>query len=175
MLEQNILIYNMARVCLSLGSNIGNRELYIRDALKLMDNEGIVKNTVVSRMLNTKALLKKGSPKSWDMDFLNCLLIGDTDFGAHALYDEVFKVEQIIGGAKTSWAPRKLDIDILLYGDLCLSTDKLTIPHSELLKREFLVELVSEIVPEMKYSGHGYFYNRNFQDIKERLYGSKNI
>jgi 2-amino-4-hydroxy-6-hydroxymethyldihydropteridine diphosphokinase len=165
----------MTRICLSFGSNIGNRELYIRDALKLIENEGIVKNAVASRILNTKALLKKGSPKSWDMDFLNCVLIGDTDFGAHALYDELFKIERRIGGAKTSWEPRKLDIDILLYGDLCFSTDKLTIPHSELLRREFLVELVSEIGPEIRYSGHGYFYNRNFQEIKERLYGSKNI
>lgn len=164
----------MPRVCISFGSNIGNREDYIKEAISLINSSGLISEIKISRMLNTKALLKKGSPKSWDMDFLNCVLVGSTDFGAHALYNELYKIEYVVGGHKMSWAPRKLDIDILLYGDLCVSTSKLTIPHSELLKREFLVELISEVDPEMRYTGGGYFFNRTFGKVKERLEDREN-
>lgn len=165
----------MPQVCIAFGSNVGDRESYIRSAIELIKQSSIISDIKISKMLNTKALLKKGSPKSWDMDFINCVLIGETEFGPHALLQELFKVERFIGGAKMSWAPRKLDIDMLLYGNLSVATPTLILPHQELLNRKFLIDLIVDIDPSIKYTGDGFFYGKTFSVIKEELNADENV
>lgn len=152
----------MTQVCISFGSNIGDREFYINEAVSSIRSVGLISEVKLSRMLSTKALLKSGSPKSWDRDFLNCVLIGNTSLGPHSLLEELLRIERRVGGLKRSWEPRKLDIDILLYGDLCFSASKLTVPHPELRNRQFLVELIREVSSE--------FYN-----LKEGSYAGEEV
>jgi len=134
-------------VAISLGSNIGDRQGHLDKTITLLGQ--LLSDMRVSSFLNNKALLKPDSPLSWDMDYLNCVVVGHTDYGPHSLLQELRKIEKEVSGLqKRSWAPREIDIDILLYGDRSINSDDLIIPHQELCNRKFLLELLSEIVPD---------------------------
>ena len=142
----------MTIVAISLGSNMGNREEYFNKSISLLKK--LLVDVKVSSFLNNKALLRPGSPLSWDMDFLNCVVVGSSDYGPHSLMHELRKIEkQVSGLQKRSWAPREIDIDILLYGDISIHDHDLEIPHREFLNRKFLLELLNDIAPDIKYCG----------------------
>jgi 2-amino-4-hydroxy-6-hydroxymethyldihydropteridine diphosphokinase len=137
----------MTRVAISLGSNIGDRDGHLNKTKGLL--ERVLSDIKVSSFLNNKALLKPDAPLSWDMDYLNCVVVGHTDYGPNCLLQELKKIEKEVSGLqKRSWAPREIDIDVLLYGSVAISDNGLVIPHRELLNREFLLELLSEIVAD---------------------------
>ena len=160
----------MALVALSFGSNLGKREKYISTALDYIRQRYLLSDIKVSSIINNKALLKPGSPQSWDMDFLNCVAVGYTDFGVHSLLQLLQEVEMSVSGrCKKTWAPREIDIDILLYDRLCVSDIKVTVPHPEMLHRDFLVKLLAEIAPDLIYPGRGRVYNCSFQEIVKGL------
>ena len=66
------------------------------------------------------------------------------------LLDRLKAIEKKIGrenGAK--WGPREIDLDILLFNDLIFSNDRITVPHKELVKRDFVLIPLSEIAPDL--------------------------
>jgi len=139
----------VVKVALSLGSNIGDRETYLNQSIDLF--RSILRDIKVSSFLNNKALLKPGAPLSWDMDYLNCVVVGDTDYGPYSLWQELKNIEkQVSGLQKRSWAPREIDIDILIYGNISINDSELVIPHRELFNRKFLLELLFEIAPDIR-------------------------
>ena len=153
----------MVLVALSFGSNLGKREKYIKDAISEINKEGVIYNSKISSILNTKALLKSGSPQSWDQDFLNCVMVGHTNYGLHSLLHFLQSVERIVSGrCKHSWAPREIDIDILLYGDMNISNKIITVPHKEFMNRPFLIQLLAEIAPNMIHP----LCNKSFRELE---------
>jgi len=160
----------MTLVALAFGSNLDDREFNIKQAIDYIVDRGLLTDIKKSSLLNTKALLKPHSPESWNIDFLNCVIIGEATLGVHSLLKELQDIENIISTKpKERWAPRIIDIDILLYGDMCMSDQIITVPHIEILNRDFIVQLLAEVSPDFLYPKDGMFYKKSFKQIAEKI------
>lgn len=131
------------RVYLSLGSNIGDRELYLQSALNaLRGNSGILLNKV-SPIYETEPY---GGVEQ--QSFLNCCAVIDTILEPEELLDFLHMVEALNNRTREiHWGPRTLDMDILLYDDLIMHTEKLCIPHIDMHNRMFVLKPLSDIAP----------------------------
>jgi 2-amino-4-hydroxy-6-hydroxymethyldihydropteridine diphosphokinase len=161
----------MTKVALGLGSNIGDRNNYILTAIRKIAENKLLADVVLSELLNNKAVLTKDAPKKWDKEFLNCVIVGHTTLPPIKLLKELKAIEKDLGRIDTkTWAPREIDIDILLYGDICLKTKDLIIPHPGLLHRKFALCLLTGVEPNWTYPAKGKFFQKPLCCIEEELY-----
>ena len=140
-------------VCLSFGSNLGNRHEYIRRAFACLKKAGI-KNLKSSVILETKAILLEGSPKEWDLPYFNCVAIGETQLSPDELVRECKVIERAFGrDFSLKWGPRPIDIDVILYGDetFAFHSETCTVPHPRLLERPFLISLIASLCPYRRF------------------------
>ncbi|MCR5431182.1 MAG: 2-amino-4-hydroxy-6-hydroxymethyldihydropteridine diphosphokinase [Lachnospiraceae bacterium] len=130
---------------LSVGSNIGEREIIIRDALKKLDEHEQIRVISVSDIIETKPYGVTDQP-----DFLNGCLEIRTLLEPHELLDELHIIEAEFGRErKEHWGPRTLDIDILFYDDLIMYSKDLVIPHPDIKNRLFVLEPLCGIAPQL--------------------------
>jgi 2-amino-4-hydroxy-6-hydroxymethyldihydropteridine diphosphokinase len=133
----------MAKVLLSLGSNVGNRLGHLRSALKAI--EGFDK-TEVRRC--SSVYLADPVGREDQAPFLNLAIEINTQFEPLAILKELKNTEEQLGRRlRGRWGPREIDIDILLYERLILRTPDLCIPHAELSNRRFVLIPLCEISP----------------------------
>ncbi|AHK63634.1 dihydropteroate synthase [Chlamydia avium] len=154
-------------VCLSLGSNLGNRFDNFRKAYLNLKELGI-QDLQSSVILETKALLLPNSPETWDLPFFNSVIIGKTSLSPSELLKKLKNIENLLGRDlhAPAWSPRTLDIDILLYGDGDYQDKDLTIPHSGLLKRPFLISLIAALCPDRQlYQPNSPYHLKTFGEI----------
>ena len=133
----------MARAYLGLGSNIGDREGHLRFALAGLSRVG----TLLARasLIETEPVDCPGGGM-----FLNTCVCLESALEPSKLLSEAMRIEQQRGRNRTTRnAPRVLDIDILLYGDLVLCERGLQIPHPRLHERRFVLEPLAEIAPNL--------------------------
>lgn len=127
---------------LLLGSNLGDREKRIADALDLL-NERVGKVVRVSSIYETAAWGKTDQP-----GFLNLAVEVDTALYPTQLLETVLKIETDLGRVRhEKWGSRLIDIDIILYGEEVVDQDYLQIPHPEMQNRKFVLLPLSEIAP----------------------------
>ena len=137
----------MHKIYLSLGSNIGETRKNLEEALEMLAEK--VKITAVSSYYETEPVGYKD--QSW---FLNIAVAGETVLAPYALLSFTQSIEQGMGRVKLiRFGPRNIDIDILLYDDLILNDETLTIPHPRMTERAFVVEPLYEIAPELRVAG----------------------
>ena len=130
---------------LSLGSNLGNRENYLRDAIARLQALGRV--VALSSFYETEPVGFTEQP--W---FLNCAVFLETTETPAQLLASLLAIEQEMGRVRTQKkGPRTIDIDILLFGDTILDSAELTIPHPALHQRRFVLEPLAEIAPEVEH------------------------
>lgn len=132
-------------VYLLLGSNLGNREKYIDDALILLkERVGVVLQT--SSIYETEAWGKTDQP-----GFLNIAAKVGTTLSPLQLLDAVLKIEADLGRLRhEKWGSRLIDIDIILYEDEIVALkDRLEIPHPEMQHRKFVLLPLSEIAADV--------------------------
>jgi 2-amino-4-hydroxy-6-hydroxymethyldihydropteridine diphosphokinase len=131
-----------ARVYLSLGSNVGDREAQLQDAQTRLGVAGrIVK---VSSFYETEPVDFTDQP--W---FLNCAVALETSQSPQQLMATILRIEQEMGRRRVQKkGPRAIDIDILLFGDETISSPELTIPHPAMHQRRFVLEPLAEIAPD---------------------------
>lgn len=144
---------------LSLGSNLGNRLSNLRKAVKEI-KEKIFKNNKCyeSIILDTKPITTSDAPNDWNKHYLNMILVGESDIAPQELLKIIKSLEKKLGRTSDKkWAPRIIDIDILLYNDYEIQFENLKIPHAELMNRDFLLHLLSllpyDIVPTITING----------------------
>jgi len=126
-------------VYLSLGSNLGDREEHLRDALRRVLQCGRV--TAVSSFYETEPV--EFTEQAW---FLNCALGLQTSLEAEQLMHGLLAIEKEMGRERVrKKGPRVIDIDILLYGDSVVNTAEVTIPHPAMASRRFVLEPLAEI------------------------------
>lgn len=132
----------MTTVYLSLGSNLGNRELNIQKAIYHLENSGIfIEET--SSVIETDPV--GGPPQG---KFFNTVLKVETSYSPHQLLQTIKSIEQKMGRKKTIInGPRVIDIDILLFDDQSIHTPELTIPHPRMKERDFVMRPLKEIAP----------------------------
>ena len=128
---------------IALGSNMGDKEAYLKDAVAALDARSDCQVTAVSDFLITEPY--GGVEQD---DFLNGALALRTLLSPEDLLDLLHEIEYAAHRERLiHWGPRTLDLDILLYDDLVLDTPDLHIPHIELHKRDFVLIPLTEIAP----------------------------
>ena len=129
------------RVCLGLGSNLGDREGNLKLALTHLSR--LIRLCQCSTIYETEPLGYKDQPR-----FLNAVCYGDTLLGAEELLRNIKDIERLIGRIPTfPNGPRSIDLDILLFGCEVVTTPDLVIPHPRMAERAFVLLPLSEIAP----------------------------
>lgn len=135
---------------LGLGSNLGEREEYLRAAIEALGKLRGTRVIASSGLYCSKPWGKRDQP-----DFMNMVTSIETQMEPCELLRECKRIEREAGRtAGERWGPRVLDIDILLYDDLTLDSDTLTVPHPRLWQRQFVLMPLAELLPEL-HDGHG--------------------
>jgi 2-amino-4-hydroxy-6-hydroxymethyldihydropteridine diphosphokinase len=130
---------------LSLGSNVGEREENLREAVARLGGLGEV--IAVSSLYETEPMEFKDQP--W---FLNCAVALKTSLMPRRLLSRILRIEQEMGRRRTHLkGPRTIDIDLLLFGNSVIHTPQLDVPHPALHQRRFVLEPLAEIAPEARH------------------------
>lgn len=131
---------------LGLGSNVGDRAGHLRAAIALLDERGVEVEAVSSTYETEPVGEVLDQP-----DFLNAAVRIRTDLEPEALLDLCKRIEAERGRALDAprHSPRPLDVDLLLLGNLELSTERLTLPHREVRARRFVLAPLLELDPEL--------------------------
>ena len=129
----------MSRTWLALGSNLGDRDRYLRDARAALEARGI-------RILRASSIDETNPVGVVDQPrFLNQVLEVETELEPSALLHALKQIERRIGRTPgPRWGPREIDIDILTYEDRVVDEPDLKVPHPELERRPFLKKLLDE-------------------------------
>ena len=134
----------MPIVYLGIGSNIEDRKRYIHRAIDLLKDRGI-EILKVSSLIETDPV--GGPPQG---KFLNGAIKIKTNFSPQELLKTLKAIEQEVGRTKTvKNGPREIDLDILFYDQIKLTTETLTIPHPRIRQRNFVLEPLKEIEPSL--------------------------
>jgi len=132
----------MELVYLALGSNVGNREENLREAVRRLRQAGIIVKRVSS--------IYETEPVDYlDQDwFLNSALEATTELPPQELLARMREIEVAMGSKKPfAKGPRLIDLDILLYGNETIETPDLQVPHPRMLERLFVLVPLAEIAP----------------------------
>ncbi|MBN8570808.1 MAG: 2-amino-4-hydroxy-6-hydroxymethyldihydropteridine diphosphokinase [Ignavibacteria bacterium] len=134
----------MAKVFLGLGSNIGDRKKYLEEAIQEIKN---IPGTKVLKLSSVYETEPWGF--SEQEEYLNAVIEIETEQAYEKLLKEVKAIEIILGRDKRDkWKSRKIDIDILFYGDLVYEDENLHIPHKHIEDRNFVLVPLNEIEPD---------------------------
>lgn len=128
-------------VALGLGANLGRPVEQLAQAVELL--AGVVGWRAVSSVYRTEPVGHADQP-----DFYNLVALGQTVLPADELLRELLEAERRLGRERSFRdAPRRIDIDLLSYGDRVWQGDDLTLPHPRLHLRRFVLEPLAEIAP----------------------------
>ncbi len=142
----------MVTAYIALGGNVGDVRSAFASGLRMLQEHGIAV-VRISSIHQTEALVLPGSPPG--PDFLNAVAEVQTDLSALELLDILLLIEQKHGRVRDKrWAPRTLDLDILLYGDEVINHPRLTIPHPAMHERLFVLIPLRELVPDYFFDPH---------------------
>lgn len=135
----------MPTVYLGLGSNVGDREDYLKRAIELLDKHPLIEIRKVSSFYETEPL--EYPDQGW---FVNAVVEAETALLPMPLLDALQGMETKLQRERTiRWGPRTIDLDILLYDDELLSEPRLQIPHIRMHDRTFVLVPLAEIAPDL--------------------------
>jgi len=131
---------------IGLGSNMGDRELNLLRGVAEIGKLPGSQVTALSRFYETEPV----GPVAQD-NFYNAVLRLSTSLPPHDLLQRLQAIETTIFGRtrEVHWGPRRLDLDLLLYGYETWADDQLTIPHPRLQERRFVLAPLAEIAPDL--------------------------
>lgn len=136
----------MKTAYLSLGSNIGDREARLREAIEQLEAEEI---QVVRRSATYETEPRDRPGQPW---FLNMAVEVKTALFPRQLLARIQAIEASMGRRRdVPKGPRVIDIDILFFGNAVIDTDDLQIPHPRLAERRFVLEPMAEIAPDLRH------------------------
>ncbi|MBN1347324.1 MAG: 2-amino-4-hydroxy-6-hydroxymethyldihydropteridine diphosphokinase [Phycisphaerae bacterium] len=129
----------------ALGSNLGDRAAILQGTIDDLRGEEGVEVDCVSGIRRTKPV---GGPPNQD-DYLNAVVRLRTKLGPFELLDLLQDIEQRFARRRLErWGPRTLDLDLLLYDDAVLNTERLTVPHPRMHERRFVLEPLCDVAPD---------------------------
>jgi 2-amino-4-hydroxy-6-hydroxymethyldihydropteridine diphosphokinase len=133
----------MPSVAIALGSNVGDREQYLRDAIAGL--APFLSNVHLSKLIETEPVDMAGEQRR----VVNAAATGDTDISARELLDRMLAVEQQLGRTRPHpGAARTVDLDLILYGDAVIDEPPtLIVPHPRFRERRFVLEPLADVAP----------------------------
>ena len=135
----------MAIAYIALGSNLHTPREQLKRALNALAQLPQTQLMAVSSFYRSKPLGPQDQP-----DYLNAAVEISTALSPLALLDELQRIENEQGRVRLRrWGERTLDLDILLYGNEIIQTDRLTVPHYDMHNREFVIVPLVEIAPNL--------------------------
>jgi 2-amino-4-hydroxy-6-hydroxymethyldihydropteridine diphosphokinase len=140
-----------ATAFVGIGSNLGDREGYLRRAIDLLSAEDGIEVVAVSTLRETEPVgpVPQGP-------FLNGAVRIATTLSPRDLLGRLLAVEQGLGRVRLErFGPRTIDLDLLLYGDETVDEPGLTVPHPRLHERRFALEPLAELDPTVEIPGRG--------------------
>jgi 2-amino-4-hydroxy-6-hydroxymethyldihydropteridine diphosphokinase len=153
-------------VYLSLGSNLGDRERHLRDALAAIEKERI-QVIACSSFYETEPQNVPDQP--W---FLNLVAACETRLFPQQMLAVLLNVERKLGRTREGAVPRGprvIDIDVLLFGTAIITTDRLQVPHPRMLERRFVLEPLVELAPDLRYPGTGELLAHRLAKLKGQI------
>jgi 2-amino-4-hydroxy-6-hydroxymethyldihydropteridine diphosphokinase len=143
---------SLVRAYVGLGSNLNDPNAQIHSALAALDAIPATCCVAYSSIYKSKPLGSTAQP-----DYLNAVAAVDTRLNAAELLRELHLIEEQHGRVRGEerWGPRTLDLDLLLYGDIQVEGDTLTVPHPGLPERNFVLYPLHEIAPQLHIPGAG--------------------
>ena len=142
-------------IYLGLGSNVGDRRTNLVRAIEALEQRG-VRVARLSPVVESPALLPDGALANWSRPFLNLIAQCGTDHDPESLLRESKRIEAELGrGEADKWAPRPIDIDILLWGREQISSGRLKVPHHEIERRNFVLTPLIALNPSLTIPGLG--------------------
>jgi len=131
------------KAAIALGSNVGDSATILKEALQALDQDPQVRVVSHSSWYRTVPV---GPVQD---DFLNGCALLETELEAEALLELLLKTELDFGRVRLEhWGPRSLDLDLILYGDQVIATERLQVPHPRLAERSFVLTPLVEIAPD---------------------------
>jgi 2-amino-4-hydroxy-6-hydroxymethyldihydropteridine diphosphokinase len=159
-------VEQLGRCHLHLGSNIGDRKLHIARAIQMIE-ESIGPIWSSSSYYETEAWGKKDQS-----DFINVALEVEHYMTPNQLLKTINKIEDNLGRVRREkWEERIIDIDIIFMEDIIIDTDKLTIPHKWMEKRNFVLYPMVEIAEKFVHP----VFNKTLAELLEDCEDSTKI
>ena len=153
----------MNTVYIGIGSNLGNREKNIQDALTKLQTYLDIELVLLSDQYETTPISNFEQPK-----YINCAAEISTFLSPEELLDITQSIELDMGRTnKGTGDPRIIDLDILFYNELILTTDNLIIPHPLAHERLFVLKPMNDIAPDFIHP----LLNVSISNLKDELNG----
>ncbi|MBI2778180.1 MAG: 2-amino-4-hydroxy-6-hydroxymethyldihydropteridine diphosphokinase [Gammaproteobacteria bacterium] len=140
------------RAYVGLGSNLNDPARQVKSALAALNGIPETRCLRYSSLYRSAPLGQADQP-----DYINAVAMLETHLPAQQLLSELQGIERIHGRVRGAerWGPRTLDLDLLLYGDMRLESEELTVPHPRLAERSFVLYPLCEIAPDLEIYGLG--------------------
>lgn len=137
----------MIRCFIGLGANLGQPVQQLEQAVSALHQLPASRFVNCSAFYGSKPMGPQDQP-----DYVNAVAELATTLAPDELLDELQRIEQQQGRQRKDerWGPRTLDLDLLLYGNQQIATERLTVPHYGLSKREFVLYPLHDIAPELQ-------------------------
>lgn len=147
-------------VYIGLGSNLGDRVAYLREAVQRL-------GAIVS--IARASQLYVAAPLGYVRDdaFINAVVSGTTTLKALDLLQMMQAIESAMGRRPVQYGPRPIDLDLLFYDAVQIETRKLTIPHPRLHQRAFVLKPLAEIAPKLMHPVLYYTVSQLLQDVED--------
>ncbi len=133
---------------IGIGSNLSNRQKNIEEAIRFLNKDKRIKVKKISSLYESCPV--GGPPQG---KYLNGVIKIETDCSPQVLLKRLKEIEKRVGRVyrKVKWAPREVDLDILLYGNVVINKPNLILPHKLMAEREFVLKPLAEIAPDTKH------------------------
>ncbi len=141
----------MRRAYIGLGANLKDPPAQVREALQLIGARPGIRVVATSQLYRSAPLPGTGEQP----DYCNAVCAVETDLNPDRLLAHLHEVERRMGRERPPqrWAPRLIDLDLLHYERVRMKTSRITLPHPELQRRNFVVAPLAEIAPELAFDG----------------------
>lgn len=144
-------------IFLGLGSNQGNRNANLQQAVEQLKSNGF-EISAISPIVETPALLANDAEPSWNKPFLNCVIAGEARWQPCQGLKIAKQIEanlgrQIAKQPTKKWAPRTIDIDLLIWHNETLDSPELTLPHYAITERAFVLTPLLHLQPNLVIPG----------------------
>lgn len=152
----------MVECYVALGSNLGDSQGYLDKAVAALKSHPKIKNLIVSKTYQSKPHGPQDQP-----DYYNGAVKFETDLLPEPLLDLLQKIEndnQRVRKGVIRWGARTLDLDLLFYADQTINTKRLTVPHSRICERAFVLLPLRDLGASLKFIG-----NTSIKDCIEEL------